>query len=209
MKGAAGRFLDGVSDPRDDGDFLVYETQDLMGLGEQTALAVLLYQFRRFERSLKGNPALLFLAECHQVFGHPIWRERLVKWLRLLRSKNCAVIMDTQSLADAAATSIFSLMIENVQRKIFLPNPAAMQSTDDLRTPGPKELYRMFGSNDRQIALIRDAVPKRDYYVTGPDGCRKVARVVRARTRHCRCHVRYGRARCARGLPAARRSVAD
>jgi hypothetical protein len=46
-----------------------------------------------------------------------------------------------------------------------------MQSTDDLRTPGPKELYRMFGLNDRQIALIRDAVPKRDYYVTGPDGC--------------------------------------
>jgi type IV secretion system protein VirB4 len=136
---------------------------------------VLLYQFRRFERSLKGNPALLFLAECHQVFGHPIWRERLVKWLRLLRSKNCAVIMDTQSLADAAATSIFSLLIENVQRKIFLPNPAAMQSTDDLRTPGPKELYRMFGLNDRQIALIRDAVPKRDYYVTGPDGCRKVS----------------------------------
>ena len=175
MKGAAGRFLDGVSDPRDDGDFLVYETQDLMGLGEQTALAVLLYQFRRFERSLKGNPALLFLAECHQVFGHTIWRERLVKWLRLLRSKNCAVIMDTQSLADAAATSIFSLLVENVQRKIFLPNPAAMQSTDDLRTPGPKELYRMFGLNDRQIALIRDAVPKRDYYVTGPDGCRKVS----------------------------------
>ena len=54
-------------------------------------------------------------------------------------------------------------------------NPAAMQSTDDLRTPGPKELYRMFGLNDRQIALIRDAVPKRDYYVTGPDGCRKVS----------------------------------
>jgi type IV secretion system protein TrbE len=83
--------------------------------------------------------------------------------------------MDTQSLADAAATSIFSLLIENVQRKIFPPNPAAMQSTDDLRTPGPKELYRMFGLNDRQIALIRDAVPKRDYYVTGPDGCRKVS----------------------------------
>jgi type IV secretory pathway VirB4 component len=98
-----------------------------------------------------------------------------VKWLRILRSKNGVVVMDTQSLADAAATSVFSLLVENVQRKIFLPNPAAMQSTDDLRTPGPKELYRMFGLNDRQIALIRDAVPKREYYVTGPDGCRKVS----------------------------------
>ena len=29
--------------------------------------------------------------------------------------------------------------------------------------------------SEKQIALIRDAVPKRDYYVTGPDGCRKVS----------------------------------
>jgi type IV secretion/conjugal transfer VirB4 family ATPase len=175
LKGPAGRFLDGSSDPRDESHFLVYETRDLMSLGQETSLAVLLYLFRRFERSLKGQPAILFLAEAWQVFQHPIWRARLAKWLRELRSKNALAVMDTQSLADAVNSPMLSLLIESCKRKIFLPNPAAAQSSEDARAPGPKELYRQFGLNDRQIEIIRSAVRKREYYITGPDGCRKVA----------------------------------
>jgi type IV secretion system protein VirB4 len=175
MRGPAGRFLDGEADPNDDCDFVVYETRDLMSLGEPTALAVLLYLFRRFERSLKGQPSILFLAEAWQVLQHPIWRTRLGKWLREMRSKNATVVMDTQSLADAVNSPMLALLIESCKRKIFLPNPAAMQTSDDPRAPGPKELYRQFGMNERQIEIIRSAVRKRDYYVTGPDGCRLVS----------------------------------
>jgi type IV secretory pathway VirB4 component len=176
MKGTAGRFLDGVADPDDDCDFLVYETEDLMTLGDQVSLATLLYQFRRFERSLKGQPSILFLAEAWQVIGHEIWRNRLDKWLRTLRSKNCSVVMDTQSLADIAGSPMLTRMVEACQRKVFLANSAAMQSTGLGGSPGPYELYRIFGLNDRQIAIIKNATPKREYYVTGPDGCRKAAR---------------------------------
>jgi type IV secretion system protein VirB4 len=175
LEGPAGRYLDGVQDPDDDTDFRVYETQDLMQLGEKISLATLLYQFRRFERTLKGQPSLLFLAEAWQVFGHPIWAARLAKWLRVLRSKNAGIVMDTQSLADAVNSPLFSLLVENVPRKIFLANPAAMQSTGDPRAPGPLELYRQFGLNDRQIRIIQHAIPKREYYVTGQDGCRKIS----------------------------------
>ena len=58
---------------------------------------------------------------------------------------------------------------------MFLANSAAMQSTGLGGSPGPYELYRIFGLNDRQIAIIKNATPKREYYVTGPDGCRKVS----------------------------------
>jgi type IV secretion system protein TrbE len=146
----------------------VFECQDLLTLGDVIALPVLLYQFRRFERTLNGEPRLLFIAEAWQALGHAMWRTRLARWLRVLRSKNCAVIMDTQSLADVVGSPLLPLLNETCQRKIFLPNPAAMQS-------GSVELYRGLGLNDRQIGLIQRAQPKRDYYVTGPDGQRMVS----------------------------------
>jgi type IV secretion system protein VirB4 len=151
-----------------DCDFSVYECQDLLNLGDVTALPVLLYQFRRFERSLNGDPALLFIAEAWQALGHPMWSDRLAKWLRTLRSKNCGVVMDTQSLADVVKTSLLALLNESCQRKIFLPNPAASQ-------PSSAELYRALGLNDRQIGQIQAAVSKREYYITGPDGCRMIS----------------------------------
>ena len=169
VKGTAGRFLDGKTDMiGTDCDFSVYECQDLLNLGDVTALPVLLYQFRRFERSLNGDPALLFIAEAWQALGHPMWSDRLAKWLRTLRSKNCGVVMDTQSLADVVKTSLLALLNESCQRKIFLPNPAASQ-------PSSAELYRALGLNDRQISQIQTGVAKREYYITGPDGCRMVS----------------------------------
>jgi type IV secretion system protein TrbE len=174
--GTAGAYLDGRQDRVTDSDFNVFETQDLMDLGDATSLPVMLYQFRRFERSLtSGQPSLLFIAEAWQAFAHDIWRKRLAVWLRTLRSKNCAVVMDTQSLADAVQSNILPLLNESCPRKIFLPNPVARQSTGMVQQPGPYELCKMFGLNDNQIDIIRSAVPKREYYVTGPDGCRKVA----------------------------------
>jgi type IV secretion/conjugal transfer VirB4 family ATPase len=169
IKGAGGMFLDGVGDQVDDNsDFNVFECQDLLTLGDVIALPVLLYQFRRFERTLNGKPRLLFIAEAWQALGHAMWRARLARWLRVLRSKNCAVIMDTQSLADVVGSPLLPLLNETCQRKIFLPNPAALQG-------GSVELYRSLGLNDRQVGLIQRARPKRDYYVTGPDGRRMVS----------------------------------
>jgi type IV secretion/conjugal transfer VirB4 family ATPase len=169
IKGPAGSFLDGTADQTGvENDFLVYECQDLMSLGDAVALPVLLHQFRRFERSLNGAPAILFIAEAWQALGHPMWLTRLAKWLRTLRSKNCAVVLDTQSLADVVGSPLLPLLNESCQRKIFLPNPAAMQ-------PSSADLYRSLGLNDRQISHIQTGIAKREYYVTGPDGCRMVS----------------------------------
>jgi len=174
-EGAAGSYLDGRQDRVTDSTFNVFETQDLMAMSDKTALPVMLYLFRRFERSLNGPPSMLFIAEAWQAFAHEIWRDRLAIWLRTLRSKNCAVLMDTQSLNDAVQSKILPLLSESAPRKIFLPNPIARQSTGMLQQPGPYELYKMFGLNDNQIDIIQGAVQKLEYYVTGPDGCRKVA----------------------------------
>ena len=171
--GAAGMMLDGRSNKTDAAaDFNVYECQDLLTLGTATAMPVLLHLFHQFERSLDGAPSLLFIAEAWAAFAHPMWNARLQSWLRRLRSKNCSVIMDTQSLADAVNSKILPLLNESCQRKIFLPNPLAKQRTDRADNPGSYELYRILGLNDNQIDIIQTAVQKEHYYVTGPDGAR-------------------------------------
>lgn len=175
--GSAGVFLDGYRDYDEESvsDFSVFECQDLLDLGPATSMPVMMHRFRRFERSLKGQPSLLFIAEAWQALEHPIWERRLKRWLRTLRGKNCAVILDTQSLADAAGSNILPLLSESCPRKIFLPNNQARNSTNMADNPGSYELYKTFGLNDRQIDLIQTAVPRQDYYFTGPDGCRKAS----------------------------------
>jgi type IV secretion system protein VirB4 len=172
--GALGATLDGRSNVVSDSDFDVFECEDLMTFGTAHAMPVLLHLFHRFERTLQenGRPALLFIAEAWTAFKHPMWALRMQSWLRRLRSKNCAVIMDTQSLSEVVKSDMLSLLNESCQRKVFLPNQQAQQRTDLAGAPGSYELYRILGLNDNQIALIQGAIEKEHYYVTGPDGAR-------------------------------------
>ena len=49
--------------------------------------------------------------------------------------------------------------------RIFLPNDKALSEEN-------KKVYEMFGLNSRQISIIAQAVPKREYYYTSPLGAR-------------------------------------
>jgi type IV secretion/conjugal transfer VirB4 family ATPase len=173
MQGNGGRLLDGRNDGIDDSDFSVFETQNLMEAGVRLSAPTLLHLFRRFERSLDGRPSILFIAEAWQAFASEIWISRLQKWLRVMRSKNCSVVMDTQSLADSVNTRLLSLLVESCPTKIFLPNPDAFK-TGTQSNPGPYDLYKIFGLNDNQIRIIAEAEKKRHYYATSPEGCRLI-----------------------------------
>lgn len=173
LQGSLGRLLDGQEDGIRDSAFTVFETDELMKLGDKFALPVLLYLFRRFERSLKegGEPAFLALDEAWTMLGHPVFREKIREWLKELRKRNCAVILATQSLSDAAKSGIFDTLVEQCPTKLLLPNPEADAKGTDL-LPGPVDYYRMFGLNDAEIALLKNARPKREYYYRSPIGRR-------------------------------------
>jgi type IV secretion/conjugal transfer VirB4 family ATPase len=174
VRGSAGFLLDGESESLIDGtSFTTYETLDLMAMGEKTSLPVLLALFRRFERSLTGAPSLLVLDEAWVAKGHPVWREKLRAWLRLLRSKNCAVVMATQSLSDAVKSNLLDVLVESCPTKIYLPNREALiKGTPE--HPGPNDFYKIMGLNDNQIAIIRRAEYKREYYWTSSEGSRVI-----------------------------------
>jgi len=165
VDGSMGHLLDAEEDGLSLSDFTVFEIGELMNLGEKFALPVLLYLFRRIERGLRGQPAVIILDEAWLMLGHPAFRAKIREWLKVLRKANCLVLMATQSLSDAANSGILDVIVESTATKIFLPNVYA-------RDEDTAALYRRMGLNKRQIEILATAVPKRQYYYVSENGRR-------------------------------------
>ncbi|EKQ6320463.1 transporter, partial [Pseudomonas aeruginosa] len=171
ISGSMGHLLDGKEDGLKFSNYTVFEIDDLMKMGDANAIPVLLYLFRRFERSLNGQPAMLSLDEAWVMLGHPVFREKLREWLKELRKKNCLVIMATQSLSDAVKSGLLDVLLEQCPTKILLPNKEAdLHGTKE--TPGPADLYAMFGLNSKEIGILKNGQYKRQYYYKSPLGRR-------------------------------------
>ena len=170
IDGSAGDLLDAKTESLNLRDFQTFEMQDLMARGEKVVIPVLLYLFRRIEKSLKGQPAFIILDEAWIFLGHPVFRPKIREWLKVLRKANCAVIMATQSLTDAVRSGILDVLMESCPTKILLPNEEAMKG--DATTEGPRRYYEQIGLNARQIEIIATATPKRHYYYLSTEGRR-------------------------------------
>ena len=171
IEGALGHLLDARADSIEDTSFTVFEIEELMALGEKNLIPVLLYLFRHFERSLTGAPALLLLDEAWVMLGHPVFREKIREWLKVLRKANCAVVLATQSLSDAVRSGILDVLLESCPTKILLPNEEADKMGSGA-IAGPGDLYQLIGLNETEIDLIKNATKKRHYYYTSAEGRR-------------------------------------
>jgi type IV secretion system protein VirB4 len=165
VDGPMGQLLDAEADGLALGAFQTFEIEELMNMGERTLVPVLLYLFRRIEKRLTGMPSLIILDEAWLMLGHPVFREKIREWLKVLRKANCAVVLATQSISDAERSGIIDVLKESCPTKICLPNGAA-------REPGTREFYERIGFNERQIEIVAGALPKREYYVASPAGRR-------------------------------------
>ncbi len=165
VDGPMGQLLDAEQDSLTLGQFQCFEIEQLMNMGERNLVPVLTYLFRRIEKRLTGAPSLIILDEAWLMLGHPVFRDKIREWLKVLRKANCAVVLATQSISDAERSGIIDVLKESCPTKICLPNGAARES-------GTREFYERIGFNPRQIEIVAAAIPKREYYVTSPDGRR-------------------------------------
>ncbi|NIJ70374.1 VirB4 family type IV secretion/conjugal transfer ATPase [Xanthomonas sp. 60] len=163
--GAMGHLLDAEDDSLALSSFTVFEIEELFNMGDRFALPVLLYLFRRIERSLDGRPTAIILDEAWLMLGHPTFQAKIREWLKVLRKSNCLVLMATQSLSDAVNSGILDVILESTATKIFLPNVHA-------RDEEASALYKRMGLNSRQIEILASAVPKRHYYYVSELGRR-------------------------------------
>jgi len=165
IDGSMGTLLDAETDGLELSDLTVFEIETLLSLGDRYALPVLLYLFRRIEKSLTGQPAIIILDEAWIMLGHPVFRNKIQEWLKVMRKANCLVLMATQSLTDASNSGILDAIMEATATKIFLPNLYA-------RDEDTSALYRRMGLNNRQIEILATAIPKRQYYYVSETGRR-------------------------------------
>ena len=141
-----------------------FEMDDLMRR-PAAAGAVLGALFHVLERRFDGSPTLLVLDEAWLFLKDAFFAAQIQDWLKTLRKKNVAVVFASQELADVEASPIASTIIEACLTRIFLPN-------DRAREPRSRAFYEALGLNARQIDLIANATPKRDYYFVSRDGAR-------------------------------------
>lgn len=163
LKGPWGRLLDGEREHLGSAPVQVFETEGLAG--SAAAPAVLAHLFHRIEARLDGRPTLIIIDEGWLALDDASFGAQLREWLKTLRKKNASVVFATQSLADIAASELAPVLIESCPTRVFLPNARA-------REPQIQAIYRRFGLSDRQIDILVQATPKRDYYVQSRAGDR-------------------------------------
>ncbi|RWL93225.1 MAG: conjugal transfer protein TrbE [Mesorhizobium sp.] len=161
--GAFGRLLDAETEHLGSASVQAFETEGLIGAG--AAAAVLTYLFHRIEGRLDGRPTLLIIDEGWLVLDDPAFALQLREWLKTLRKKNASVVFATQSLSDIDGSNIAPAIVESCPTRVFLPNERAIE-------PQITAIYRRFGLNDRQIEILAQATPKRDYYCQSRRGNR-------------------------------------
>ncbi|HLH32095.1 MAG TPA: conjugal transfer protein TrbE [Terriglobia bacterium] len=168
ITGANGHLLDAQCDMLRESKFVSFEMENLMEMGPKAIVPVLLYLFRRIEQRLDGSPTLIVLDEAWLYLQQELFRERIWQWLRVLRKANAVVILSTQAISDIYKSPIRDVVLEACATKIFLPNAEAMN-------PASREFYDSVGLNDREIQMVQNALPKRDYYCVSRDGRRMIS----------------------------------
>lgn len=164
LEGPYGALLDADHETLELSGTVCFEMETLMQAKGAVA-PVITYLFHRLEARFDGRPTLLILDEAWLFLDDALFAARIREWLKTLRKKNVSVVFATQSLADVSGSAIAPALIDSCLTRIFLPNERA-------REPQSREAYARFGLNDRQIALISEAAPKRDYYYQSPLGAR-------------------------------------
>jgi len=164
--GPWGRLIDADASHLAEHDVQTFEMGELMSSADALA-AVLPCLVHALEARFDGRPILLILDEAWAYLRDPAFASQIQAWLKTLRKRNVAVVFATQELADVEASTIAATILEACPTRIFLAN-------DRAREPRTRAFYEGLGLNARQIALIGEAAPKRDYYVQTRGGARLI-----------------------------------
>lgn len=164
IKGALGRYFDSDEENFTFSDWQVFEMEKIMNV-KSAVTPLLSYLFHKVEEKLTGPPSLIVLDECWLFFDNEQFAGKIREWLKVLRKKNTGVIFATQELGDIMNSKLFTTILDACLTKIFLPNANAMSDNYSV-------IYRKFGLNGKEIKIISESTPKKEYYYKSPKGSR-------------------------------------
>lgn len=127
---------------------------------------VLLYLFHRIQGSLKGEPTMIVLDEAWALIDNPVFAPKIKDWLKVLRKLNTFVVFATQSVEDAAKSTISDTLVQQTATQIFLPNLKATV------------VYReVFMLSEREYLLVKTTDPSTRFFLVKQDNDGVIARV--------------------------------
>jgi type IV secretion system protein VirB4 len=127
---------------------------------------VLLYLFHRIQSSLTGSPTMIVLDEAWALIDNPIFAPKIKDWLKVLRKLNTFVVFATQSVEDAAKSSISDTLVQQTSTQIFLPNLKATT------------VYReVFMLSEREFTLVKTTDPSTRFFLVKQDSDGVIARI--------------------------------
>ena len=153
----AALFDDPTADDSDNpnGPWVCYETDALMELPVEASLPLLALIFHLVDREADGRPTLMLIDEAWAMLSHPTFAQKIREWLKTMRKKNVAVVLATQSLADAVSTGLLPVLAESCPTRIYGANPEATDSAYDS--------FAAIGASQTDAELVAGLVPKREY----------------------------------------------
>ncbi len=127
---------------------------------------VLLYLFHRIQKSLDGRATMIVLDEAWALIDNPVFAPKIKDWLKTLRKLNTFVVFATQSVEDAAKSSISDTLVQQTATQIFLPNLKAT------------EVYRdVFMLSEREFTLVKTTDPSSRFFLLKQDNDGVIARI--------------------------------
>ncbi len=134
-----------------------FECADIFQASQSFALPVLKQIFHLISLQFDGRPVAIVLDEAWLMLQDPTFAAELITWFKTLRKYNAIVILATQSLTDLEHSPHFINLLECAKTRFYLPNY-------DAATPLLRPIYQRLGLEDKEIDLIANMIPKRDYY---------------------------------------------
>ena len=133
-----------------------YEMRQLDALGERATAPATELIVHDAEAGLGADPTFVLIDEAKWILASPISLPWIDRALRTFRRANGALILCTQSLAEVDNNEARAMLLESTAIKTFLPNHAAQGEK-------VRRLYAELGLNEKQIEIIANGVPHRDY----------------------------------------------
>jgi type IV secretion system protein VirB4 len=162
--------LDSLTDTIQNGHLHCFEMGWLIKQDVKYYLPVLMHVFNHIYRFLTEaagtKPTFIYLEEAWQYISHPVFSAYIIDWAKTFRKLNARLWLATQSLADlydpetGKLRSSTAAILEACSTRVYLPNDKMDKSIENL--------YEQIGLTERQIEIIKNAEPKRDYYVVRP-----------------------------------------
>ena len=149
--------LDADANPLHD-TWTCFEMEELLSLDDKTLVPLLLYIFHMIEKGADGSPTLLIMDEAWALMRHEMFHKKIEDWLKTMRKKSVAVVMATQSIADAVNSGMMSTLLESCTTRFYGANPEAI--SEEIR-----DTYLAFGLNENDLDVISRLTPKREYYL--------------------------------------------